>query len=102
MLVLVLVLVSSGAGASALVLINVAPPGASHQAASLPIPRGEEASRGLMVGILSGFSQSVTILDSLWIFTAQLLRPRPGGAQQGREQVQLDDGGSSSAIIQEG
>ena len=85
-------------------LVNIAPPGASHQAASLPIPRGEEASRGLMVGILSQFSQSVTILDSLWVFTAQLLRlrPRPGGAQQGREQVQLDDGGSSSAIMQEG
>ena len=98
----VLVLVYSGAGTSALVLINVAPPGASHQAASLPIPRGEEASRGLMVGILSEFSQSVTILDSLWVFTAQLLRPRPGGAQQGREQVQLDDGGSSSVIVQEG
>ena len=26
-----------------------------------------------MVGILSQFSQSVTILDSLWVFTAQLL-----------------------------
>ena len=66
-------MVYSGASTGALVLVNVAPPGASHQAASLPIPRGEEASRGLMVGILSEFSQSVTILDSLWVFTAQLL-----------------------------
>ena len=69
----VLVLVYSSASTGALVLVNIAPAGASHQAASLPIPRGEEASRGLMVGILSQFSQSVTILDSLWVFTAQLL-----------------------------
>ena len=64
-------------------LINVAPAGASHQAASLPIPRGEEASRGLMVGILSEFSQSVTILDSLWVFTAQLLSLDQVGPSRG-------------------
>ena len=107
----VLVLVYSGASTSALVLVNVAPAGASHQAASLPIPRGGEASRGLMVGILSEFSQSVTILDSLWVFTAQLLsldqvEPSRGESKSswmmGEGAVPLYKKESSIAIVQEG